>query len=44
MKPEVKLDELQAIAITNVMADSMKEQGILLKNESSSQDRKNGTN
>jgi len=40
MRPEVKLDELQAIAITNVLADSMKEQGILLKNESSSQDQK----
>lgn len=40
MKPEVNLDELQAIAITNVLADSMKEQGILLKNESSSQDQK----
>lgn len=40
MKPEVNLDELQAIAITNVLADSMKEQGVLLKNESSSQDQK----
>ena len=35
MKPEVNLDELQAIAITNVLADSMREQGVLLKNESS---------
>lgn len=40
MKPEVNLDELQAIAITNVLADSMREQGVLLKNESSSQDEK----
>ncbi|KQB39281.1 hypothetical protein [Flavobacterium aquidurense] len=40
MKPVVNLDELQAIAITNVFTDSMKEQGILLKNESSSQDEK----
>jgi hypothetical protein len=40
MKPEVNLDELQAIAITNVLADSMREQGVLLKNESSSQDQK----
>ena len=40
MKPEVNLDELQAIAITNVLTDSMKEQGVLLKNESSSQDEK----
>jgi hypothetical protein len=40
MKPEVNLDELQAIAITNVIADSMREQGVLLKNESSSQDQK----
>jgi hypothetical protein len=40
MKPEVKLDDLQAIAITNVIADSMREQGILLKNENSSQDQK----
>lgn len=40
MKPEVNLDELQAIAIKNVLAESMREQGILLKNESSSQDQK----
>ena len=40
MKPEVNLDELQAIAITNVLAESIREQGILLKNENSSQDQK----
>lgn len=40
MKPVVNLDELQAIAIANVFTDSMKEQGILLKNESSNQDQK----
>ena len=40
MKPEVNLDELQVISITNVLADSMREQGVLLKNESSSQDQK----
>jgi hypothetical protein len=40
MTPVVNLDELQAIAITNVFADSMREQGVLLKNESSSQDEK----
>ncbi len=40
MKPQVNLDELQAIAISNVLADSIREQGILLKNESSSQDQK----
>lgn len=40
MRPEVKLDDLQAIAITNVLADSLREQGILLKNESSSQEQK----
>lgn len=40
MKPVVNLDELQAIAIANVFSDSMKEQGILLKNESSTQDQK----
>ncbi|KAF2332565.1 hypothetical protein [Flavobacterium daemonense] len=40
MKPELNLDELQAIAITNVLADSVKEQGVLLKNESSSQSEK----
>ncbi|MCC9016646.1 MULTISPECIES: hypothetical protein [Flavobacterium] len=40
MKPEVNLDELQVIAISNVLVDSMREQGILLKNESSSQDQK----
>ncbi|WDF62444.1 hypothetical protein [Flavobacterium sp. KACC 22763] len=40
MRPQVNLDELQAIAITNVLADSVREQGILLKNESSSQEQK----
>lgn len=40
MKPEINLDELQAIAIGNVLVDSMREQGILLKNESSNQDQK----
>lgn len=40
MKPAVNLDELQAIAITNVFADGLREQGILLKNESSNQDQK----
>lgn len=40
MKPVVNLDELQAIAITNVFSDSMKEQGILLKNEASTQEQK----
>lgn len=40
MTPVVSLDELQAIAISNVLADSLREQGILLKNESSSQDQK----
>lgn len=40
MKPEVGLDELQAVAITNVLADSMREQGVLLKNENSSQEEK----
>lgn len=40
MKPQVNLDELQTIAISNVLAESIREQGILLKNESSSQDQK----
>lgn len=40
MRPELKLDDLQAIAITNALADSIREQGVLLKNESSSQDQK----
>lgn len=40
MKPDVNLDDLQAIAITNVLTDSLREQGILLKNESSSQEQK----
>lgn len=40
MKQPVNLDELQSIAISNVLADSIREQGILLKNESSSQDQK----
>jgi len=40
LKPAVNLDDLQVIAITNVIADSMREQGVLLKNENSSQDQK----
>jgi hypothetical protein len=40
MKQQINLDELQSIAISNVLADSIREQGILLKNESSSQDQK----
>lgn len=40
MKPVVNLDELQAIAVTNVLADTMREQGILLKNENATQDQK----
>ncbi|MCV9930095.1 hypothetical protein OIU83_20710 [Flavobacterium sp. LS1R49] len=40
MKTELNLDALQEIAISNVLTESIKEQGILLKNESSSQEDK----
>lgn len=40
MKPELNLDALQEIAVSNVLIESIKEQGILMKNESSSQDEK----
>ncbi|KIA94022.1 MULTISPECIES: hypothetical protein [unclassified Flavobacterium] len=40
LKPELNLDALQEIAVSNVLIESIKEQGILLKNESSSQDDK----
>ena len=39
-KTEINLDELQIIAISNVFTESIREQGILLKNESNSQEDK----
>jgi hypothetical protein len=39
-KTEINLDELQVIAISNVFTESIREQGILLKNESNSQEDK----
>ena len=39
-KTEINLDELQIIAIANVFTESIREQGILLKNEGNSQEDK----
>lgn len=39
MKTEVNLDELQVIAISNVMKESIREQGILLKQNFSQEDQ-----
>jgi hypothetical protein len=39
-KTEINLDELQLIAIANVFTESIREQGILLKNEGNSQEDK----
>ena len=38
MKPDVNLDELQVIAISNVLKESIREQGILLKQKFSEED------
>lgn len=40
LTPELTLDQLQEIAISNVLLESMRSQGILLKDETSSQDQK----
>ena len=40
LKTEINLDELQVIAISNVLKESIKEQGILMKDETSSQENK----
>jgi hypothetical protein len=39
MKPAVNLDELQVIAISNVLKESIREQGILLKQNFSQEDQ-----
>ncbi len=39
LKPAVNLDELQVIAISNVLKESIREQGILLKQNFSEEDR-----
>lgn len=39
MKPDLNLDELQVIAISNVVAESIRTQGILLKQNFSSEDQ-----
>lgn len=40
MKPELNLDALQEIAIGNILKESLREQGILLKDENTSQEQK----
>ena len=39
MKPALNLDELQVIAITNVLTESIRTQGILLKQDFSNEDQ-----
>ena len=39
MKPDLNLDELQIIAISNVLAESIRTQGILLKQNFSNEDQ-----
>lgn len=39
MKPALNLDELQVIAISNVITESLKAQGVLLKQEYSQEDQ-----
>lgn len=39
MKPALNLDELQVIAISNVLAESMRTQGVLLKQQYSQEDQ-----
>ena len=39
MKPALNLDELQTIAISNVITESMKAQGVLLKQDFSNEDQ-----
>jgi hypothetical protein len=41
MKPALNLDELQVIAISNVLTESLREQGILLKQDFSQEDQMN---
>jgi hypothetical protein len=39
MKPALNLDELQAIAVSNVLTESIRTQGVLLKQEYSQEDQ-----
>jgi hypothetical protein len=39
MKPALNLDELQVIAITNVLKESLRQKGVLLKQEYSQEDQ-----
>ena len=39
MKPEINLDELQVIAISNVLAESIRSQGILIKQVTNQEDQ-----
>jgi hypothetical protein len=39
MKPEINLDELQVIAISNVLAESIRSQGILMKQVTNQEDQ-----
>ena len=39
MKPEINLDELQVIAISNVLAESIRTQGILMKQVTNQEDQ-----
>ncbi len=41
LKPELVLDELQAIAISNILTESIKSQGMLIKAEVSHEDKVN---
>ncbi|MGA9637506.1 hypothetical protein [Flavobacterium sp.] len=40
MKPELKLDALQEIAISNVMKETIRDQGIIIKDEKVGQEQK----
>ncbi|WP_143394665.1 hypothetical protein, partial [Flavobacterium branchiophilum] len=41
LKPELNLDELQSIAIANILTSSIKAQGVILKKEASDEDKTN---
>lgn len=41
LKPELNLDELQGIAIANILTSSIKAQGVILKKETSDEDKTN---
>lgn len=39
IKEKLQLDELQAIAITNIVTNSLKQQGVILKKDNSDEDK-----